>query len=321
MVIGMPAKLKVTYFWNLPEGQRNRILTKAIAVGLNTNEKSAERGVNDIRRLALEDRIEPAAVLLADASRGYVPDGPRGRRPVLASSQNICKVMGADKCSQQDHWNKLIQASYGDISKLLIDLELTASNPEENPGLKFEHTDIRRGIYIPTVANEAVSAAVGAFLGCGFSDKTNLILFGRSTDADFLKILKGKFEKAFNIIGGFHAAQRTSNMSKGVFATYRVSYFSKPLASYMSNLPQITLNSILDTAAFKDFKFNEVMKYFMGATGAAMTYGKRSPHVGFFRDSKKLRIYGGSKFRKLYESGMLDANPYLKERARVLLKA
>ncbi|MFH0868956.1 MAG: hypothetical protein V1839_01885 [archaeon] len=317
MVVGVSKELGNKHFWSLPEGRRQRVLINLIAKGLDISSNKSVQELAELKQISLEERIEPAAVLLADASRGYIPDGPRGRRPILASSQNICRIIGARSYSEQRTWNrKLIKTRFDGISKLLIDSNLTASNPSDT-NLNFGYADIRRGVYIPAGADKDASAAVGAFLGCGFlAPEANINLSGRSTDAEFFKLLKTKFEKAFNISGYYKVIPTNSKFPNGkkVDTSYCILLFnSKALFQYMSNLPRMTVNTIDDITAFADFNFSEVVKYFVGATGWIGKSGKK-PFLQLTRHNIK-KWYGLPRMQNLYSKGMLDANPYVKKSA------
>jgi len=322
MVVGVSKELGNKHFWSLPDGTRQRVLINLIAKGLDINHQKAVQELAELKQTSLEERIEPAAVLLADASRGYIPDGPRGRRPILASSQNICRLMGARSYSEQRTWNKkLIKTKSGSINKLLIDLDLTASNPSDT-NLNFGYADIRRGVYIPDSTDKDASAAVGAFLGCGFlAPEANINLSGRSTDAEFFKLLKTKFEKAFNISGYYRVIPASRKFPNGrkVDTSYCILLFnSKALFQYMSNLPRMTVKTIDDITGFTDFDFSEVVKYFIGATGWIGKSNKK-PFLQLTRHSVK-RWYGLPRMQNLYSKGMLDANPYIKKSAEKSLE-
>lgn len=202
MVRGSLVELK-DYWQKTPE---ERAETWKQIVGRHFGYEEAGRKIQHNNSLDLYQRLQSNALMLAETSRSYPhsKDGPRGRRPILASSHNITMISGAENENQARNWGRYLSDKFGGISKLLIDFGLTASNPRDwEQEIAFTDEDIRRGVHIPAKMDETVARALGILYADGRIDKNQgyIVLGGRYEDFRFYKeVVPRIFDSAFNIM-------------------------------------------------------------------------------------------------------------------------
>ena len=207
------------FFDNIEKTRKNidksELLARVLYIGFKRKAKRLDKEpdytkkeiLSEIKSLQMggpcKERVKKAAHLLAEASEGYLPPGPRGKRPILISSRRIGYLIGRNRTD-----NCHVYRAYGSISDLLIEEKLTASNPYSH-NIKFTAEDLKRGIFIPEKIDEETVYALGFLASYGNLNAVNkkqkkdidsiVLRFPENTDIKFIMETAKSFENAFNI--------------------------------------------------------------------------------------------------------------------------
>jgi hypothetical protein len=348
-------------YWHLPEDERKIVWIKVISQGLGITEDEARKRLERNNKLPIKEnekiysvedfkdgtrsvlftgedsvvvypRFNANAVLLAQVSPHY--EGPRGPRPSLASASNILRISDLPK-TQTITYGVELRQNAGGISKLLLELKLSASNPGRVPeGVEFSNEDIRHGIYIPRAIDKPTSRALGVAYGNGnLSGGAQLLLSAQIENREFYKgPVRQVFEEAFN---GYESLYLTYG-SKAL-STYLLNYHGFPKSRDERRKTGISESLKNIRGEFQD----EFLKYYLAA---AVVFNREDALVRISDVSKpllrdveamiKTRVTKDSiSFRKgvmgenyllslstipsmeLYVRGFLNVNPRIREEA------
>ncbi|MBI4039613.1 hypothetical protein HY388_02185 [Candidatus Daviesbacteria bacterium] len=274
-------------YWRLNSDEKNNKWAELIAQSLGISPDEAARRIKRNNLHPLEEteagqvvypRFMANASLLAQASPYY--DGPRGPRPLLASASNILRISGITYQQVIEYGIKLKQIS-GGISKFLIELKITAANPDDAPeGVQFSNEDIRRGIYIPGEIDRPTAAACGIAYGHGyFGNASHLDL---SSSMENLAFLQGPvrlvFEQAFNFLPDHDVkpVDQKSQLKPDGYKFLHLGYGSKAVGTYFLKILQFPRNRELRrktglSTVIKGLSRklqDEFLKYFLASTVA-----------------------------------------------------
>jgi hypothetical protein len=295
-------------YWKFSETQRMAIWANILAHGLGITPEEAYRRIRRNNASPIEEvekvwtrdsfidgsrsfvpestpkvvypRFNANAVLLAQASPGF--EGPRGRRPSLASASNILRISGVTEKQLCDYGVKFNKTSRG-IGKFLRELNLTGANPNGAPkGVEFSADDIRNGIYIPKEVDVATARAIGIVYGDGVlrtDNSGNILLHSPARNRGFYEeSVRQAFEVAFNFSSDREVRTHHKG-AKGKFGAYdfvRLTYGSKAVGGYFINhlgFPtsvEVRRETGLPTQIMKADKQvqDEFLRYFLAATVA-----------------------------------------------------
>ena len=254
-------------YWHLPEDERKIVWIKVISQGLGITEDEARKRLERNNKLPIEEnekiysaedfkdgtrsvlfagedsvvvypRFNANAVLLAQVSPHY--EGPRGPRPSLASASNILRISDLPR-TQTITYGVELRQNAGGISKLLLELKLSASNPGRVPeGVEFSNEDVRHGIYIPRAIDKPTSRALGVAYGNGnLSGGGQLLLSAQTENREFYKgPVRQVFEEAFNFPPDQNVRtvkHRGTILAKNGYESLYLTYGSKALSTYLLN--------------------------------------------------------------------------------------
>ncbi len=186
-----------------------------------------------VRENKIYPRFNANASLLSGLSRDY--HGPRGPRPVFASLENIARVSFGVP-SRVSYWRKSIGRNWGPLGKQLVDLKLSASNPDSAPkGVRFEYDDIRRGVYIAPSMDNETAGALGIIFSDGSVSGSTLRLTGGSKDAKFYSdVVIPTMDRAFNMLqDDLYDYTQPSGFSGDDYIFFRLGYSSIALTTYL----------------------------------------------------------------------------------------
>lgn len=189
----------------------------------------------DVQRRKIYPRFNANAVLLASMSSDYA--GPRGPRPILASLENIAKI-SFDAPRGVSYWRESLGRNWEPFGEQLVNLKLTASNPNNAPkGVEFTYSDTRRGVYIPSRIDQQTARALGIIYSDGHVARNSLKLTSSAKDTRFYgEVVIPTIEEAFNVLeDSVHEFNDKSTFSGRDYKFLRLVYTSTALVTYLVN--------------------------------------------------------------------------------------
>ncbi len=225
-------------------------------------------------------RFNANAGLLAKLSEDY--RGPRGPRPVFVSLENIARI-SLDVPSRVAYWRKRLGQSLEPLGKQLVDLGMSASNPNSAPdGVKFEYDDVRRGVYITPLMDSETASALGIIFSDGYLAKGTLRLTGGSKDAEFYNsVVIPAMDNAFNLLqDDLYDYTQPSGFSGKDYTFFRLTYSSTALATYLTSQfdfrqseEERRMAGLPERIKSKDFAAyrRTFLKYFLAASSGTNT--------------------------------------------------
>lgn len=186
-----------------------------------------------VRKNKIYPRFNANAVLLARLSQDY--RGPRGSRPIFASLENIARI-SSDAPSRVSYWRKSLGRNWEPLGRQLIDLKVSASNPDNVPdGVRFEYDDVRRGVYITPSMDEETAGALGIIFSDGSLVRGTLRLTGGSKDEKFYNdVVIPSMNNAFNLLQeDLYDYTQPSGFSGNDYTFFRLAYSSTALTTYL----------------------------------------------------------------------------------------
>ncbi|MFH1181727.1 MAG: hypothetical protein V1702_02105 [Candidatus Woesearchaeota archaeon] len=211
-------------FWEINDGKDSRAY-------LDPGEHHTAEAVKNRK---IYPRFNANAILLARLSAD--DRGPLGPRPIFVSLENIVRI-SLGESEKTLPWRNSLGGGWKPFGAKLVDLQLSASNPDNAPkGVGFSDDDIRKGVYIPPRMSKPVARALGITYSDGYICRTSLSLAGSQNKSQFYaEVVTPVFEEAFNLYSEYAERKPRSGFSENKCGAIRLFYSSKALVSYLVN--------------------------------------------------------------------------------------